>query len=92
MIVIISPITAIRVPVLVDRISFAFAIQSIHVAHKIIAPNPNVIVALNQTDIISSQNKAISINAVCFAMFARAKNTQELIIYLLAILSSSFEL
>jgi hypothetical protein len=86
------PNAANRIPVPAGRISLAFAIPIIPVAHRIIVPIPIVIVLLNHKEIIISANNAISINAVCFDILARAKNTHDVIIYLLAFLSQSFVL
>jgi hypothetical protein len=88
-IVMIAQKAAIRAPAHGVSISFALAIHIIPVTQTTIVPSHIVIVILNHNAIINNPKRTISINAVCFAILARAKKTPEIIIYLLAILSSS---
>jgi len=61
--------------------SLAFAICNIHVIHTTITQNQIAIIEFIRNAKRSIQNKTISINAVGFAIVARAKNTHEIAIY-----------
>lgn len=63
-------------------ISGALAILSIPVIPNVMIPAPIAMMLLIQSPMSKSQNNAISINAVCFAINARANIAQEMMIYL----------
>lgn len=62
-------------------ISGALAIFKIPVIPTVMIPNPIAIMLFIQSPISNNPNKAISINAVGFAILAQANITQEMIIY-----------
>lgn len=81
-IVISNHIAATRVPVVVDIKSGALAILSIPVIQTIIIHSHIDTIISTRRATITSPNRAISINAVCFDILANAKKHHDIIIYL----------
>jgi hypothetical protein len=63
--------------------SLAFASCKIPVIQATISHNHTANIELIRSAISNSQNSKISIKAVCFVIAARAKNTPDIIIYLM---------